>query len=135
MIYVTRKADFSAAHRLFNPAWSDERNDEVFDKCNNRNGHGHNYILEVTVCGDIDPETGYLIDLKKLKSLIRERILNKLDHKNLNTDVDFLRDVIPTAENIAVAIWKELADHIPGGKLYSIRLQETERNIVEYRGN
>lgn len=134
MIYVTRKADFSAAHRLYNPSWSDKQNDEVFGKCNNPNGHGHNYILEVTVRGDVDDSTGYLVDLKKLKEVIRVRVIEKVDHKNLNTDVEFLHGIIPTAENIAIAIWGELKDAIPSGTLHEIRLQETERNIVTYRG-
>ena len=134
MIYVTRKADFSAAHRLYNPSWSDKQNDEVFGKCNNPNGHGHNYILEVTVRGDVDDSTGYLVDLKKLKEVIRVRVIDKVDHKNLNTDVEFLHGIIPTAENIAIAIWGELKDAIPSGTLHEIRLQETERNIVTYRG-
>ena len=93
MIYVTRKADFSAAHRLYNPSWSDKQNDEVFGKCNNPNGHGHNYILEVTVRGDVDDSTGYLVDLKKLKEVIRVRVIEKVDHKNLNTDVEFLHGI------------------------------------------
>ena len=134
MIYVTRKADFSAAHRLYNPSWSDKQNDEVFGKCNNPNGHGHNYILEVTVRGDVDDSTGYLVDLKKLKEVIRVRVIDKVDHKNLNTDVEFLHGIIPTAENIASAIWGELKGAIPSGTLHEIRLQETERNIVTYRG-
>ena len=134
MIYVTRKADFSAAHRLYNSSWSDKQNDEVFGKCNNPNGHGHNYILEVTVRGDVDDSTGYLVDLKKLKEVIRVRVIDKVDHKNLNTDVEFLHGIIPTAENIAIAIWRELKDAIPSGILHEIRLQETERNIVTYRG-
>lgn len=134
MIYVTRKADFSASHRLYNPKWSDEKNDLVFDKCNNKNGHGHNYILEVTVCGDIDSDTGYVSDLKQLKKIIYEVIISKVDHKNLNVDVDFLRGIIPTAENIAIAFWNQLQDKILHGKLHSIRLHESERNMVEYKG-
>lgn len=134
MIYVTRKEHFSAAHRLYNPDWSDEKNDAVFGKCNNRAGHGHNYYVEVTVAGEIDPETGYVVDLKELKSIIRREVLAKVDHKNLNEDVDFLRGVIPTAENIAVGIWNELKDKIPAGRLHSVKLYETEKNIVEYKG-
>ncbi|HTR81630.1 MAG TPA: 6-carboxytetrahydropterin synthase, partial [Bacteroidota bacterium] len=105
MMYVTRKAHFSAAHRLFNPAFSDEKNLEVYDKCANPNGHGHNYNLEITVAGDPDPETGYVIDLKRLKKIIEEYFVSKVDHKHLNYDVDFLKGVIPTAENIAKACW------------------------------
>ncbi len=134
MMYVTRRETFSAAHRLFNPAWTDEKNEALFDKCNNPAGHGHNYVLEVTVEGGIDPETGYVVDLKELKSIIRREVIDRLDHKNLNTDVDFLAGLIPTAENIAVAVWKRLRDRIPSGRLHSIRLRETENNVVEYKG-
>ncbi|MCZ7556322.1 MAG: 6-carboxytetrahydropterin synthase [Bacteroidia bacterium] len=134
MTYVTRREHFSASHRLYNPAWSDEQNDRVFGKCNNPAGHGHNYYVEVTVAGPVDPETGYVVDLKALKTVIHDRILSKVDHKNLNVDVDFLRHVIPTAENIAIGIWKELEAHIPQGRLYQVRLYETEKNIVDYRG-
>lgn len=134
MIYVTRRATFSASHRLHNPALSDERNLELFDKCANLGGHGHNYILEVTVAGDAGKETGYVIDLKKIKRILKEEILEKVDHKNLNHDVAFLKGVIPTAENIVKAFWDILASKITEGKLYSIRLQETENNSVEYRG-
>lgn len=134
MMYVTRREHFSAGHRLFNPAWSDERNAEVFGKCNNPAGHGHNYYLEVTVAGDVDTETGYVVDLKQLKDVIQEYVLAKVDHKNLNEDVDFMRGVIPTAENIAIAIWKQLVHRIPQGRLHNVRLFETEKNIVDYRG-
>lgn len=134
MIYVTRRATFSASHRLHNPALSEERNLELFDKCANPNSHGHNYILEVTVAGNAGRETGYVIDLKKLKKILNEEILDKVDHKNLNHDVAFLRGVIPTAENIVKAFWDILVPKITEGKLYSMRLQETENNSVEYRG-
>ena len=134
MVYVTRREIFSASHRLFNPNLSDEENNLLFGKCNNPNGHGHNYTLEVTICGEVNPKTGYLIDLKLLKQIIIESIINKVDHKNLNLDVEFLAGKIPTAENIAVAIWNELAGKIPNGKLYSIRLLETENNYIEYKG-
>ena len=134
MMYVTRREHFSSGHRLFNPDWSDERNSEVFGKCNNPAGHGHNYYVEVTVAGEVDPETGYVVDLKQLKQTILERVIAKVDHRNLNVDVDFLRGVIPTAENIAIGIWKQLVDQIPQGKLFQIRLYETEKNFVDYRG-
>lgn len=134
MIYVTRREVFSASHRLYNEKFSDKENERVFGKCNNPNGHGHNYTLEVVVAGEINPETGYLIDLKKLKEIIIEHVIKKVDHKNLNLDVDFLRGKIPTAENIAIGIWDQLAGKIPGGKLYSIKLYETENNYVEYKG-
>lgn len=134
MVYVTRRVTFSAAHRLFNPQWSDEENQRIFDKCSNPRGHGHNYVLEVTVRGVPDPATGYVIDLKRLREIIEEHILAKVDHKNLNEDVDFLRGIIPTAENLAWAFWQVLEPLIPAGKLHSIRLYESENNFVEYRG-
>lgn len=134
MIYVTRREVFSASHRIYNPNLSDEENLEIYGKCSNPNGHGHNYIIEVTVAGEINPVTGYLIDLKLLKKIIRENIIDKLDHKNLNLDVEFLKDVIPTAENILIGIWSQLKNKIPNGKLYSIKLYETENNYVEYKG-
>lgn len=134
MMYVTRREHFSSAHRLFNSAWSDERNQEVFGKCNNPAGHGHNYYLEVTVAGEVDPDTGYVVDLKQLKDVIIQRVIARVDHRNLNVDVDFLHGVIPTAENIAIGIWRQLVDHIPQGRLYQVRLYETEKNFVDYRG-
>lgn len=134
MMYVTRREHFSSAHRLYNPAWSDERNESVFGKCNNPAGHGHNYYVEVTVAGEVDPDTGYVVDLKELKRVIHAHVIDKLDHKNLNTDVDFLKGMNPTAENIAIGIWNQLVDRMPHGKLYRIRLYETEKNIVDYRG-
>lgn len=134
MIYVTRREVFSASHRLFNPNFSNEENDRFFGKCNNLNGHGHNYILEVIVAGEVDLDTGYLIDLKVLKEIIKKNVISKVDHKNLNLDVDFLKDKIPTAENIAIGIWDLLNDKLPSGKLYSIKLYETENNYVEYKG-
>ncbi len=134
MVYLTKRVTFSAAHRLYNPKFSAEENANIFDKCNNPNWHGHNYTLEVTICGVPDPETGYLIDLKKLKAIIRENIIDKVDHKNLNLDVDFLRGIIPTVENLAVAFWKELENKIPQGKLHKIKIFETENNFIEYYG-
>lgn len=134
MVYVTRRAQFSAAHRLHNPELSDEENRRIYDKCNNPSGHGHNYELEVTVVGEPDPSTGMVIDLKTLKQIIHEHVIEKLDHKHLNYDVDFMRGVIPTAENIAMKIWNELEPRISHGKLYSIKLYESQNNIVDYRG-
>jgi 6-pyruvoyltetrahydropterin/6-carboxytetrahydropterin synthase len=134
MIYVTRREVFSASHRLFNPNFSDEENDRLFGKCNNLNGHGHNYILEVIVSGEVDPNTGYVIDLKVLKEIIKKNVIRNVDHKNLNLDVDFLKGKIPTAENIAIGIWNQLVDKLPSGKLYSIKLYETENNYVEFKG-
>lgn len=106
----------------------------MYDKCDNPKGHGHNYALEVSVKGRIDPETGMVIDLKRLKDIMRERVIDRVDHTNLNEDVDFLRDVIPTAENLARSFWQQLAPAIPNGELYEVALQETERNSVRYRG-
>ncbi len=132
---VTRREHFSASHRLFNPEWTDERNQEVFGKCANPSGHGHNYVLEVTVAGEVDPVTGYVIDLKVLKEIIRREVIEKVDHKNLNVDVDFLNGVNPTAENIAKTIWVRLEKNISSGRLHSVRIQETQNNVVEYRGS
>ncbi len=134
MVYVTRRATFNAAHRVFNPELSDEENFKIFGKCSNPNWHGHNYVLEVVVAGEIDPETGYVIDLKVLKKIIEKNIIEKADHKNLNLDVDFMKGVQPSAENIAVQIWKQLENKIPVGKLYAVKLYETENNYFEYRG-
>ncbi len=133
-MYVTRKANFSAAHRLFNPLLSDQENLDIYDKCSNPNGHGHNYYVEVTVAGEPDPKTGYVIDLKKLKRVIEEHFISKVDHKHLNLDVDFLKNVVPTAENIAIACWNQIAPWIKEGKLYSVRLYESQNNSVEYKG-
>ena len=134
MMYVTRREVFSSAHRLHNENLSEEENKQIFGKCNNPNGHGHNYVLEVVVGGDIDPKTGYVVDLKKLKEIIREHVIKKLDHKHLNFDVEFMKGINPTAENIAIAIWEQLEDKIPSGKLHSVKLYETENNYVEYKG-
>jgi len=134
MVYVTRRSTFSASHRLYNPALSDEQNEVLFDKCANPMGHGHNYILEVTVRGEPKSDTGYVIDLKQLKEIIKREILDKVDHKHFNHDVAFMKDSIPTAENIAKVFWKILDPKITEGKLYSLRLHETENNVVEYRG-
>jgi 6-pyruvoyltetrahydropterin/6-carboxytetrahydropterin synthase len=134
MVYVTKKITFSAAHRLFNPTFSDEKNEDIFDKCNNKNGHGHNYVLEVTVAGHPNIDTGYVIDLKKLKRIIKEEIFEKVDHKHLNYDVEFLNNIIPSAENIAVKFWEVLKDKISEGKLYEIKLFESDNSYVEYFG-
>jgi len=134
MVYVKRRETFSAAHRLYNPAYSDEKNLEVFGKCSNPSWHGHNYVLEVTVAGEPDPETGFVIDLKILKQIIYDNILQKVDHKNLNTETDFMKGIIPSAENIAKAIFNELKDKLPSGRLHCVKLFETEKNIVEYKG-
>jgi 6-pyruvoyltetrahydropterin/6-carboxytetrahydropterin synthase len=134
MIYVTRRVTFSASHRLFNPRLSEKDNEELFDKCANRNGHGHNYVMEVTVAGEPQERTGYVVDLKRLKEILKSEIVDKVDHKHLNEDVDFMKGIIPTAENLARVFWKILQPKIPDGRLFSIRLHETENNVVEYRG-
>lgn len=134
MVYLTRKVNFSAAHRLFNPDFTDEENERIYDKCNNPNWHGHNYTLEVTIKGEINPRTGYVTDLKNLKKIINDEIINKVDHKNLNLDVDFLQGVIPTLENLVVAFWNILKPKIIEGELFKIKLYETENNFIEYFG-
>jgi len=134
MIYVTRREVFSASHRLYNEELTAEENISLYDKCANRYGHGHNFVLEVVVSGEVDSKSGYMLDLKILKKIIYEFIINKVDHRHLNYEVDFLQGIIPTSENICIAIWKELHNKIPVGKLYSVKLFETENNYVEYRG-
>lgn len=133
-VYITRKAHFNAAHRLHNPDKSDEWNREAYGKCNHPNWHGHNYDLEVTIAGEPDPDTGYVMDLGALKRIIRENIIEPCDHRNLNLDVEFLQGVIPSSENLVVAFWKQLEPHITNARLVSIKLWETERNVAEYRG-
>jgi 6-pyruvoyltetrahydropterin/6-carboxytetrahydropterin synthase len=134
LVTVTRRLQFNAAHRVHNPALSDEENERTFGKCNNPNWHGHNYTLDVSVRGDVDERTGYVIDLGVLKKLVEERAVNLIDHKNLNLDVPFMRGVIPTSENIVVAIWRELDAAIRPGKLTRLVLWETPNNYVEYTG-
>ncbi|QQS34633.1 MAG: 6-carboxytetrahydropterin synthase [Ignavibacteriales bacterium] len=134
MVYVTRRETFSAAHRLYIPAKSDSENEKIFGKCSNPNWHGHNYTLEVVVKGIPNPETGFVIDIKILKELIHEHIIKKVDHKNLNTETDFMKGIIPTSENITVAIWNQLKDKLPAGELASVKLYETENNYFEYKG-
>ena len=131
-VAVIRKAHFNAAHRLHNPAWSEARNQEVFGLCNNPNWHGHNYELEVKVIGEIDPETGMVVDLGWLADLVREKIERRFDHKNLNLGTVEFRDLNPTAENICVVIWQILRQHLPAHYDLHIRLYETPRNFVEY---
>jgi len=137
LVFVTRKAHFNAAHRLHNPNKSDEWNKEKFGKCNHENWHGHNYVLNITVAGIPDPETGYVIDLSDLKSIIDTNIIEKCDHKNLNVDVNFLDDIMPSTENLVSAFYKELEGPIKQatnnrGFLYEVELQETERNSAKY---
>ncbi len=125
---------FNAAHRLHNPQLSDQENIKIFGVCNNKNGHGHNYIIEVYVSGPIDEVTGYVINITDLKHIIKSLIIDECDHKHLNLDVEWLKDINPTSENLVVAFWKRLVDQIPKAKLNKIRLYETENNIVEYSG-
>lgn len=131
-VSVSRREHFNAAHRLFNPEWSDEKNELVFGKCNNPNYHGHNYEMIVTLIGEPDPQTGYVYDLKMLSDVIRENVLNHFDHKNLNLDTPYFKNLNPTAENIAIVIWRILRQHIDNQLDLKIRLYETERNFVEY---
>ncbi len=133
-VSVYRKAHFNAAHRLHRKDWSDERNQATFGKCNNPSYHGHNYELIVKVKGEIDPETGFVIDLKVLKDIIEEKVIERFDHKNLNVDVEEFQDINPTAEYIAVVIWRILRQEIKEDLELSVTLYETPRNFVEYSG-
>lgn len=136
MIFINRKFHFSASHRVFNPSLSDEENYKIYGKCSNPNGHGHNYIMDITVAGEIDPAIGFVMDLTELKHLVEKEIIVKVDHKNLNIDVDFMKGVLPSAENIAVKFWEQVESKISNSKrkLFSIKIQETVNNSVEYRG-
>lgn len=131
-VSVSRKEHFNAAHRLFNPAWSEEKNEAIFGKCANPNYHGHNYELIVTLHGEPDPETGYVYDMKKLSDLIKKFITDQFDHKNLNLDSSYFKSLNPTAENIAIVTWRILRQHIDSKFDLKIKLYETERNFVEY---
>lgn len=133
-VTIARKAHFNAAHRLHNPLWDDARNREVFGLCNNPNYHGHNYVLIAEVKGEIDPETGYVMDMKVLADLIEAEVCERFDHKNLNLDTDEFRELIPTAENICVVIWKRLRAKIDPNKQLKVILYETERNYVAFEG-
>lgn len=134
MILLTRRAEFSASHYYWNEAWSAEENARVFGKCANRNGHGHNYTLEVTVAGEPDPVTGFVVDLKRLKDTIEQEVLTAYDHRHLNLEVPEFRTVIPTTENIAVAIWRRLEGRIEHAKLHCVRVYEMPDLFAEYRG-
>jgi 6-pyruvoyltetrahydropterin/6-carboxytetrahydropterin synthase len=134
-VRVTRRVHWNSAHRLFRPEWSDERNEEVFGACSNPNWHGHNYEMDVTVVGPVDPVTGYVLDLKILKDLLEERVVSTLDHRNLNLEVPWLEGLVPTTENLVVQIWNRIHDRLPEGlRLERIVLWETPRNSVEYTG-
>ena len=139
IVFVSRKEHFNAAHKLSNPAWTEEKNKEVFGPCANENWHGHNYDLIVTVAGEVDPDTGFVVDLKNLSTLVRKEITNKVDHKNLNLDVDFMKDKLASTENLVIEFWKILEPKISSisryGKLYSLKLYETPLNYVEFKGD
>lgn len=135
MVYLTRQEHFNAAHKLYNPAWTPDKNEAVFGVCANQNWHGHNYDLYVTIKGEPDADTGFVYDVKKLSILIREQVVDKLDHRNLNLDVPFMEGKMCSTENLAVAIWNELSPHLPAGvQLHCIKLYETARIYVEYFG-
>jgi 6-pyruvoyltetrahydropterin/6-carboxytetrahydropterin synthase len=135
MVFLTRQEHFNAAHKLYNPNWSNEQNNAVFGVCANENWHGHNYDLYVTVKGSPDPETGFVYDVKKLSQLIKSQVIDKLDHKNLNLDVDFMNGKLCSTENLAIAIWEQLAPHLPDSvELHCVKLYETPRIYVEYFG-
>jgi 6-pyruvoyltetrahydropterin/6-carboxytetrahydropterin synthase len=136
MIYITRRERFSSAHKLSNENWSDEKNLATFGKCSNANWHGHNYELLVTLAGEVNPETGFVVNLSDVSKILKAKVIDKIDHKNLNLDVDFLKGVMTSTENLAIAIWNEILADIErlGCKLYSIKISETENNIVEYKG-
>ena len=134
IVYITRRERFNAAHKLYNPKWSKEENEAFFGKCANHYYHGHNFELFVTVKGIANPDTGMVMDLKELKALIKEEVTEKLDHKNLNEDIDFLKGQMPSIENIIIAIWEILDAKITNGKLHYLKLIETENNFVEYYG-
>jgi 6-pyruvoyltetrahydropterin/6-carboxytetrahydropterin synthase len=133
-VYLTRVEKFNAAHRLWVDDWSEEMNFERFGKCANKNWHGHNYTLEITVSGSPDPVTGFIVDVKELSKIIIKNVVDHLDHRNLNLDVPFAEGVMPTTENMAILIWQQLADNLPGCALYKVKLQETDKIYAEYYG-
>ena len=136
MVYITRTEHFNAAHKLFNPQWSRQKNEEVFGKCANENWHGHNFDLHVTIKGNPDPETGFVYDVKKLSIIINQYVIDKLDHKNLNVDVAFMAGKMCSIENLVIAIWEQLVPHLPASvQLHSLKLWETPKIYVEYFGN
>ncbi len=136
MVYITRIEHFNAAHKLYNPNWSREKNEEIFGKCANENWHGHNFELYVTIKGEPDPETGFVFDAKRLSKLVKEHVVEKLDHKNLNEDVDFMKGKLCSIENLIVAIWQQLQPHLPKNvQLHGLKLYETDKIYAEYFGN
>jgi 6-pyruvoyltetrahydropterin/6-carboxytetrahydropterin synthase len=136
MVYLTRRERFNAAHRMFQPHWSNEKNLEVYGKCSNPNWHGHEYILFVTVKGEINPEIGYAVNLKQLSKVMKEHVVEKIDHKNINLEVDFMQGKVATTENLAVAVWEVLEPEIRklSVELHCVKIQETENNYIEYYG-
>ena len=134
MILLTRKAEFSASHYYWNDAWSEDENLRAFGKCANRNGHGHNYTLEVTVAGEIDPTTGFVVDLKQLKDLLDDEVIRVYDHRHLNLEVPEFKSAIPTSENIAIAVWRRLDGKLPGAKLHRVRVYELPDLFADYYG-
>lgn len=136
MVYLTRVEHFNSAHRMFNPGWSDEKNEEVFGQCANKNWHGHNYELYVTVKGEADQDTSFLMDVRKLSAIVKEQVIEKVDHRNLNLDVDFMKGKMCSVESLAVGIWNQLKPHLPQNvHLHCIKLYETPRIYVEYYGD
>jgi 6-pyruvoyltetrahydropterin/6-carboxytetrahydropterin synthase len=134
MIFLTRKAEFSSAHFYWNDAWTQEENERVFGRCANRNGHGHNYTLEVTVAGEVDPVSGFVVDLKELKDILEREVVNVYDHRHLNFEVPEFKTLIPTTENIAVAIWRRLDGKVPNAKLHRVRVYEMADLFADYYG-
>jgi len=136
MIYITRRERFNAAHRLYRKDYDDQKNYEVFGPCSNPNWHGHNYVMWVTIKGELNPETGFLVNLKEVSRILKEKVVEKLDHKNMNTEVDFMKGHFASTENLAIAIWEQIDQPIRelGAQLYSIKISETENNFVEYYG-
>jgi 6-pyruvoyltetrahydropterin/6-carboxytetrahydropterin synthase len=134
MVLLTRKAEFSASHYYWNPAWSEAENVRVFGKCANRNGHGHNYTLEVTVAGEVDAESGFVVDLKALKEILEREVVSVYDHRHLNLEVPEFASEIPTTENIAIAVWKRLDGKVPGARLHRVRVYEMPDLFADYCG-
>jgi 6-pyruvoyltetrahydropterin/6-carboxytetrahydropterin synthase len=134
MVLLTRKAEFSASHYYWNPAWSEEENMRVFGKCANRNGHGHNYTLEVTVAGDVDADTGFVVDLKALKEILEREVVSVYDHRHLNLEVPEFETLVPTTENIAIEVWKRLDGKVPGARLHRVRVYEMPDLFADYYG-
>ena len=135
MVYITRIEHFNAAHKLYNPGWSREKNEEVFGKCANENWHGHNFELHVTIKGNPNPDTGFVYDVKRLSTIVQEHVIEKLDHRNLNVDVPFMSGKMCSIENLVIGIWNELVPHLPQGvQLHALKLRETPRIYVEYFG-